>query len=118
GRSFIADDGVLVDLDAVANRPAGEMSVERREAASVDHHYIAAVTAQPGSPAAAHGEVVHDAAVRGMHRGSVIGGDVDAAVEVMSRAGGIVGLERITGAAEALGDDAVHGPPPFARGAG
>src|SRR6202022_1611657 len=114
GRALITDDGVLVDLDAVANRPAGEMPVERGEAAGVHHHHVAAVTAQPASPEAAHGEVVHDAAVGGVHRGSVIGGNVDPTMEVMTRTGWIERLEWIAGAAEALGDDAVHRPLPFA----
>src|SRR5256885_8277945 len=94
------------------------MSVERGEAARVHHHHVASVAAEPAAPAAANGEVVDDAAVRGVHRGSVIGGQVEAAVEVMTWTGGIVWLERIAGAAEALGDDAVHRPLPFARRAG
>src|SRR6202171_1722056 len=117
-RPPITDHGVLVDLDALANRPAGEMSVERDEAAGVHHHHVAAVTAQPAPPAAAHGEVVHDAAVRGVHRSSVIGGQVDPAVKVMTRTAWIERLEWVAGTAEALGDDAVHGPLPFAGRAG
>src|SRR5438477_9811564 len=113
GRALVADDGVLVDLHPVADRPAGEMSVERGESARVHHHHVASVAAEPAAPATAHGEVVDDAAVRGVHRGSVIGGEVDATVEVKTWTAGIVRLERIAGAAEALGDDPVHRPLPF-----
>src|SRR3989442_1515178 len=94
------------------------MSVERGESARVHHHHVTSVAAEPASPAAAHREVVDDAAVRGVDRGSVVGGQVDATVEVMTWTGGIVGLERIAGAAEALGDDPVHRPLPFPRRAG
>src|ERR1700682_5934102 len=95
-RALVTDDGVLVDLDAIAYRPAGKMPIERGEAAGVHHHHVAAVTAQPATPDAGHGEVVHDAAVRGMHRRAVIAGQVDPAVKVMTRTAGIERLERIT----------------------
>src|ERR1700682_883276 len=107
-RALITDHGVLVELDALPNRPAGEMSVERDEAAGVHHHHVAAVTAQPASPAAAHGEVVHHAAVRGVHRSSVIGGPVDPAVKVMTRTAWI---ERVAwGACTAAGRGGDAGP--------
>src|SRR5258708_13987894 len=94
------------------------MPVERREAAGVHHDHVASVTAQPASPGAAHGEVVHDAAVRGVHRGAVISGEVDPTMEVMARTGRIVRLEWIAGAPEARGDASLKPPLPFAGRAG
>src|SRR5713101_10067847 len=76
-----------------------------------------AVAAQPATPDAPHGEVVHDPAVGGMHRRAVGGGDVDATVEVMAGAGGIVGLEGVAGTTEALRNGAVHRPLPLTGGA-
>src|SRR5207253_11008747 len=53
------------------------------------------------------------AAVRRMHRGAVVGRNVEAAMEVMTRAARIVWFEGIGGTSEALGDDAIDRPLPF-----
>src|SRR5438128_3402723 len=114
GAALVADDGVLVDLDAVTDGPAREVPVEGGKAPGVDDDHVAPVTAEPTAPAAAHREVVHDSSVGGVHRGAVVGCDVEAAMEVLAGAAGIVGLEWIGRAPESLGDDAVQWPLPLA----
>src|ERR1700682_6393830 len=112
--ALVSDDGVLVDLDAVSNGPTGQVPVERGEASCMDDDHVAPVPTEPASPAAAHREVVHDAAVGGMHRGAIVGGDVEAAMEMLAGAAGLVGLERIAGATETLGKGTVQRPLPLA----
>src|SRR2546427_3168887 len=114
GAALIADDRVLVDLDAVPNGPAREVPVERSEASGVDDDHVPPVTTEPTAPAAAHAEVVHDSAVGSVHRSAIVGSDVEAAMEVLAGAGRIVGLERIGRAPESLRDDAIERPLPFA----
>src|SRR3979411_3262245 len=114
GAALVTDDGVLVDLDALTNGPAGEVPIERDEPSGVDDRHVAPVATESASPAAPHREVVHDAAVGGVHGGAIVGGEVEAAMEVLAGAAGLVGLERIAGAPKTLGDDAVHGPFPLA----
>src|SRR5207245_9685876 len=53
---------------------------------------------------------VSDPGVAGVDLGAEIGGDVDAGMEVPGAAVGVVGLEGIAGAAEALADGTGLGP--------
>src|SRR5207244_3540971 len=93
GEATAVEGAGSLDPDAVTDGPAREVPVEGGKAPGVDDDHVAPVTAEPTAPAAAHREVVHDSSVGSVHRGPVVGCDVETAMEVLAGAAGIVGLE-------------------------